>query len=230
MSIATLIIGPPGSGKSTSLRNLDPASTLLIQTIKKAVPFRRPGWGYFHPQERPTGNIMVSDQVPAIINIMRKTRRKVLVLDDWNVLLTNEFMRRSDEKGYDKFNDIGRSAWDLFNAVSGLADDVTVYLLGHVQEDEFGNAKAKTIGRMIDEKFPVESYFATVLRAQRQDRQHLFRTANSGSDTTKAPMDMFPDELIDNDLAEVDRLVRAFYDLPLIQPATEPTNNGAPQQ
>ena len=170
MSICTLIIGPPGAGKSTSLRNLDPAHTLLIQTIKKALPFRRAGWSYFDRESNKAGNIFVADTSDVILKIARATRRKVIVIDDWNVMLTNQFMRRSDEKGFDKFNDIGRAGWDLLNGISALPDDVTVYLLGHTQTDEFGHEKAKTIGRMIDEKFPVESYFATVLKAQRTGR------------------------------------------------------------
>jgi len=44
MSVATLILGSSGSGKSTSLRNLNPAKTLLIQCIKKPLPFRATGW------------------------------------------------------------------------------------------------------------------------------------------------------------------------------------------
>lgn len=228
MSIATFIIGPPGAGKSTSLRNLDPAKALLIQTIKKALPFKRPGWGYFDREKNPAGNIVVTDSIPAMLKLAGKTSRKVIVLDDWNVALTNEFMRRADEKTFDKFNDIGKAAWTLFNGMSQLPDDVTVYLLGHTQSDEFGGEKAKTIGKMVDDKFPAESYFATVLRAARVDSgRHVFRTQNSGSDTTKAPMDMFPEELIDNDLAEVDRLVRAYYDLPAIPSATQPNQNGA---
>lgn len=226
MSICTLIIGPPGSGKSTSLRNLDPAHTLLIQTIRKALPFRRQGWGYFDRENNRTGNIFVTDSIPAMLKVAGATSRKVIVIDDWNVALTNQFMRRSDETGFQKFADIGRAGWDLLNGISVLPDDVTVYLLGHTQTDEFGSERAKTIGKLIDEKFPVESYFATVLKAQRLDRQHVFHTANSGMDTTKAPMDMFPADQIDNDLAEVDRLIREFYSIPLPTTQTQGAEGG----
>lgn len=43
MSIATLILGESGTGKSTSLRNFDPKKTLLIQSIHKPLPFRQKG-------------------------------------------------------------------------------------------------------------------------------------------------------------------------------------------
>ena len=44
MSISALILGESGTGKSTSLRNLDPAQTLLIQAIRKPLPFRSKDW------------------------------------------------------------------------------------------------------------------------------------------------------------------------------------------
>src|SRR5690606_5873909 len=44
MSIATLILGESGTGKSASLRNMDPATTLFIQTIRKPLPFKASGW------------------------------------------------------------------------------------------------------------------------------------------------------------------------------------------
>ena len=40
MATVTLILGKSGSGKSTAMRNLSPASTALIQIIKKPLPFK----------------------------------------------------------------------------------------------------------------------------------------------------------------------------------------------
>jgi hypothetical protein len=133
MSVATLILGESGTGKSTSMRNLDPAQTLLIQAIKKPLPFRTKGWSY-RSKENPGGNIFVTDKADQIIALMSKTQRKVIVFDDWNLMMTNEFMRRSSEHGFQKFSDIGKSAWDVMMAASVLPDDVRVYFLGHVAD------------------------------------------------------------------------------------------------
>ena len=94
MSTATLILGEPGSGKSTSLRNLNPSEVLLIQTIKKPLPFRSKDWTTI-TSENKNGTVFVTDQVETIIKAMKRTTKKIIVIDDWNLTMTNEYMRLS---------------------------------------------------------------------------------------------------------------------------------------
>ena len=124
MSIATLVLGQSGTGKSASLRNLDPADTLLIQAVKKPLPFRASTWSYFNKDTNHSGNIFVTDQSAQIVKLMKGTKRSVIVLDDFQYILANEFMRRSEERGFDKFSDIGRHTWDVFDALLKLPDRV----------------------------------------------------------------------------------------------------------
>lgn len=212
MSIATLIIGESGSGKSTSMQHLDSADTLLIQAIKKPLPFRSTDWKAIS-KEQPGGSVYVTDQVPNIIKAMQRTPRKIIVIDDWNLTMTNEFMRRSGETGFQKFSDIGRSAWDLMTAAASLPDDVRVYMLGHSESTDSGHTKAKTIGKMIDEKCPVESMFTIVLRAAVINSVHVFNTQSSGQDTCKSPIGLFADQAIPNDLAAVDAAICEYYQI-----------------
>ncbi|HJV53054.1 MAG TPA: AAA family ATPase [Noviherbaspirillum sp.] len=214
MSVNCLILGEPGTGKSTSMRNMVAADTLLIQTIKKPLPFRSTGWAH-RTKDNPAGNVFVSDDPAGIVEIMRKTKRKIIVIDDWNLVMTNAFMRRSAEIGFQKFNDIGRAAWDVMMESMALPDDVRVYMLGHTETDDFGKSKAKTIGRMIDEKCPVESLFTIVLRTRVQDGNYEFLTHNSGSDTVKSPLGMFTEHAIENDLSAVDAAICDYYSLPV---------------
>lgn len=211
MSIVTMVLGESGTGKSTSMRNMDPAETLLIQAIKKPLPFR-PAWKYVG-KDTPTGNIIVADTAPAIINLMRKTQRKIIVLDDFQYVMANEFMRRSDERGFDKFTEIGKNAWDILTAASLLPDDVRVYLLSHTETSESGRTKIKTIGKMLDEKITLEGMVTIVLRTMKRDADYLFATQNNGSDTTKTPMGLFDADLIENDLASVDSAIFDYYEL-----------------
>lgn len=211
MSTATLILGESGTGKTTSLRNMDPQQTLLIQALKKPLPFKVKGWAHFDKEKSPKGNIFVTDQSDKIVALMTKTQRKVIVLDDFQYVLANEYMRRTDETGYAKFTDIGKHAWDILNAASSLSDDVRVYILGHTQSDDFGRIKIKTIGKMLDEKITVEGMFSIVLRTMVQNGNYLFATKNNGSDTVKSPLGLFDSDLIENDLAVVDRAIADYY-------------------
>lgn len=212
MSTAVLILGESGTGKSTSLRNMNAAETLLIQSVRKPLPFRSADWKYFD-KEAKAGNIFVSDKSDTICSLMSKTKRPVIVLDDFQYVLANEYMRRSDEKGFEKFSDIGRHAWDVLTLANNLPDHVRVYILGHTQSDEFGRTRVKTIGKLLDEKITVEGLFSIVLRTQVRDGEYLFSTRNSGQDTVKSPIGLFADDLIPNDLAAVDAAICDYYGL-----------------
>jgi hypothetical protein len=210
MSIATMILGESGTGKSTSLRNLEPARTLLIQTIRKPLPFRSAGWKV-KASMKADGNIIQTDSAEIIERAMRTLTQEVVVIDDFQYMLANEFMRRSDEKGFDKFTDIGRHAWDVLNAATALADDRRVYILCHTATDDLGRTKMKTIGKLLDEKITPEGMVTICLRTVVRDGSYFFSTQNSGSDTTKSPMGMFEDLLIPNDLAAVDTAIADYY-------------------
>ncbi len=210
MSVATMILGESGTGKSTSLRGLDPARTLLIQTIRKPLPFRSAGWKV-KASMKADGNIIQTDSAEIIERAMRSLPHEIVVIDDFQYMLANEFMRRSDEKGFEKFTDIGRHAWDVLRAATDLADDRRVYILAHTATDDLGRTKMKTIGKLLDEKITPEGMVTIVLKTVVRDGGYLFATQNSGSDTTKSPMGMFDDLLIDNDLAEVDAAICDYY-------------------
>lgn len=203
MATVSLILGKSGSGKSTSLRNFNHAEVALIQVIKKPLPF----------QNSNVWKPLVTDDHAKIIRAAKQTKRKVIVIDDYQYVLANEFMRRSQEKGYDKFNDIGRHTWDVFDALLKLPDDVRVYILSHTEESETGQIKMKTVGKMLDDKITLEGMVTIVLRCIVQDGKNYFSTRNNGSDTTKAPMGMLEGDLIDNDLAAVDAAICTYYQI-----------------
>jgi hypothetical protein len=208
MSTPVLVLGESGAGKSTSMRNLDPANTLLIQVIRKPLPFKREGWQVFDPATS-KGNIFQTDHVADIITLMQKTKRKIIVIDDYHYILSNELMRRFRETGYGKFSEIGYNGWNLINVASSLPPDVRVYFMAHTMTGDDGITKIKTPGKLL-ETYTVEGLFSIVLRSVVRDGEFYFATRNSGSDTVKTPMDMFKDELIPNDLVVVDQAIKDY--------------------
>ena len=212
MSTAVLILGNSGSGKSTSLRNLDPAKTLLIQCIRKPLPFKAAGWN-LKAKPGDGGNIFQTDSPVDIEKAMRRSEHEIVVIDDYQAVMVNELMARSSEKGYEKFTDIGKGAWNVFNAAGSLAGHRRVYILAHTQTDDFGAVRMKTVGRLVDNTLVPEGYFTIVLRTEIINGQYLFSTQTNGQDCCKSPIGMFADRHIDNDLAAVDSAICGFYEL-----------------
>lgn len=212
MSTPILVLGESGSGKSASLRNMDTAKVLLIQAMHKPMPFRNAAWKPFDAATK-QGNIFVNDKATDIMMLMQGTKKKIIVIDDFQYVMANEFMRRSDERGYDKFTEIGRNAWNILCMAGALPPDVRVYLLTHTETNDAGRVKVKTIGKMLDEKITVEGMFTMVLRCVVRDGDYLFSTRNNGSDTVKTPMGLFESEVIPNDLAAVDDALCKYYEI-----------------
>ena len=215
MSIATLILGQSGTGKSASLRNLNPQHVLLIQVIKNPLPFRSPNWTYITPDNK-QGSILVSDNPQFIINVINGSKRPIIIIDDFQYVMANEFMRRSTEKSFDKFTEIGRNAWDVFNAAINAHDHKRIYLLSHTEEDSQGKTKIKTIGKMLDEKITLEGMVTICLQTSVINDQYIFQTKNNGSSTVKAPMGLFEDDHLENDLNEVDTAICEYYNIPAL--------------
>lgn len=212
MSIATLILGNSGTGKSTSLRNLDPAKTLLIQCIKKPLPFRAEGWKV-RLTDKSEGNILQTSDPTKIERIMRNSSREIIVIDDYQSVMVNELMNRSSEKGYDKFTDIGKNAWNIFNAAGDLAEHRRVYILAHTQTDDFGQVRMKTVGKLVDQHIVPEGFFTIVLRTEVINGNYKFSTQTNGQDCCKSPIGMFPELYEENDLMAVDNAIVDFYQL-----------------
>lgn len=217
MSIASMILGESGTGKSASLRNLNPAETLLIQAVRKPLPFKSKDWTYC-TKENPNGAIFCTDQSHTIVSAMQRTSKDIIVIDDFQYILSNEFMRRVNDKevgnqAFAKYNEIAKNAWDILMAASSLPDHKRVYILAHTQTDDFGKTKVKTIGKLLDEKITPEGLLTIVMRSMVINEQYIFTTKNNGSDTVKTPIGLFEDLHIANDLMEVDKSIKQYYEI-----------------
>lgn len=189
---------------------MNPSETLLIQMIAKPLPFKTKGW---MPVNEKGGNILVSCDAAYICHAMKKTSRPIIVIDDLQYLLATEFMNRAHEKGYEKFTEMARHYYDVVTTATSLDANKRVYMLSHTDVSEQGQVKAKTIGKLLDEKITIEGLLSIVLRTHVINGQYVFSTKNNGSDTVKTPMGLFADEYIENDLMAVDKAIVDYYDL-----------------
>nr|DAS45601.1 MAG TPA: AAA domain protein [Caudoviricetes sp.] len=201
MAIPVLILGESGTGKSASLRNFKPEDLKVINVANKPLPFKN------------KFESISTDDYRTIIKELKLNKKKVAVIDDAQYLMANEFMRRATERGFDKFTEIAQNFWTLVNTVKDLPADQVVYFLAHIERDANGNEKIKTIGKLLDEKITVEGMFTIVLKTNVTDGVYSFITQNSGHDTVKSPIGMFPSIVIDNDLKYVDEKIRNYYEI-----------------
>jgi hypothetical protein len=212
MSIATLVIGQTGTGKTASLRNINPNDAFLISAINKPLPFRSKEWIKPNPNEpKLPFNHVVTDDSDKIFTFMKKTKKKIIIIDDLSFTMTNEKIRRAYEKGYQVYVDIQVNLRKILDASITLADDVRVYIFSHIEIDEHNNRKFLTVGKMLDKNSPVESFYTIVLGTAVANDKYYFVTQNDGSSTLRSPMGMFSSHMIENDLNEVDKAICDYY-------------------
>lgn len=206
MSNTVLILGNSGSGKSTSLRNLDPSETFILNVIGKPLPFRGSKSKYKQlSSDGLEGNYYASDDpatIRRIINLINTKRLefKQLVIDDFGYSITNSFMRKASQRGYDRFIEIAKDTFDILECVSNLREDLFCFVMMHTEIDSQGIHRPKTVGKMIDQYICIEGKFSNVLHSIVNDGGYYFLTNFDGQHLSKTPLGMFPSNLIENDL------------------------------
>ena len=204
-SVPILLIGASGTGKSTSLRNFTKEEIAVVNVLGKPLPFK--------------SDIKAPkcDDYASILKAIAGTKKKTIVIDDANYLITNEFMNKSSIKGYDKYNDMANNFWNLINGIKNLEGGKTVYLIMHEDTDEYGNVKPKTIGKLLDDKCNIQGLFTICIRSMFENGNYIFRLKTNGQDCVKTPFGMFENETMENDLKEFDKVVREYYELDKIE-------------
>lgn len=200
MATITLILGESGTGKSTSLRNFKSDEVALVNIAAKPLPFK----AKFETLSNTT-------EFSEIVRFLKNAKARTIVIDDCQYIMSFQYMRRLRENGWDKFNDIQSDFFNLIEEAKSLPEDVTIYFLSHIETNDDGRQKIKTIGKMLDEKITIEGMFTTVLKTYVADGKYYFLTQNSGMDTVKSPLGMFQTYAIDNDLKYVDEKIRNYY-------------------
>lgn len=201
MGMPVLILGASGSGKSTSLRNFEPAEVGVFNVAGKPLPFRK--------KMSYVNNNATYETITASL---QKNTLNCYVIDDAQYLMAFEFFDRAKETGFAKFADLGNHFYNLLKFIRlWTREDTIVYLLAHTDVEDSGYVKMKTLGKMLDEKLCVEGLFSVVLLAETNGKEHWFTTQSNGRTTAKSPMEMF--ELkIPNDLKMVDNTIREYYE------------------
>lgn len=207
MAIPVLILGDSGSGKTASLREMNPETTLVIQPVGKRLPFKSKGWDK---------SIVVTDNYAKIhkcVVAAGQRGKTAVIIDDANYLMMNEMMRRSSETGFQKYMDLAKNFWELIDHIQRTPGDTRFYFMMHTQTDADGKSRPKTVGKMLDEKIVIEGLFTTVLACKSMDGRHFFQTKTNGDDCVKTPIGMFDSGEIENNLSNVDKTICEYEDI-----------------
>ena len=212
------VMGESGSGKTTSMRNLDSKVTFYCDCDKKGLNWK--GWRTQYNVEKK--NYWSSDSFTVISGLLRKINEqddfkhiKYVVIDTLNGLMVAEEMRILAMTSGDKrsaWTDLAQNGWSLVNQCLELRDDLTVIILAHSEtiSDDNGiiRTRIKTNGRKL-EKLVLESKMTTVVWSVRQDGKYKFILSADGS-TCKVPLGAFQNDECENDIMVVIKALEEF--------------------
>ena len=213
MAEKILIESRTGQGKTTSLRNLNPDDVMVIQPVKKRLPFPHKNWKKWDKNTN-TGSIFQIDTfngIEQVIKKMEQVGKKIIIIDDFVYVFAQRVMTDIDIKGFDKWTSLSKDFNDLIKTIENIDEDIRVYFLTHTDMDENGFMKMKTAGKLIDNLLTPEGMFTIVMGVKRTDSGSVFITNGSSADPYKSPMGLFKEKEIPNDLKIVDDTICDFY-------------------
>jgi adenylate kinase family enzyme len=230
MANKVLILGHPGSGKTSSARGLDPKSTFIICPDEKALPFK--GWrnnyktvlGENGKIDLANTNLYQTTSPQVVKQLLKaisesKPETKVVLIDTITSLMISEVMKRMGEKGFEKFNDFASDVYQIIKMIDGLRADLTVIVVAHVEEnyDAEGSLRVSFMvpgGKLLKEKIKVDGMFTTVLYTEVEVKDskpsYYFLTQNNGKNSCKSPEGMFSEMRIPNDLTLVLNRIKEY--------------------
>lgn len=222
MSKLVGVAGPSGHGKSTSIRNLNPEETLIINIAGKDLPFP----GSKKKYNKANKNYLEATTSDGVVKILQKVSKglpniKYIIIDDYQYIVGMEFVDKALEKGYDKFSSMAQNIVKPIKPSlhQSLREDLYVVILTHdeVVEKEYQmERKMKTAGKLVDQHITLEGFFAVVLfteivKKEEGEFEYCFRTRTDGVCNSKSPMGMFDEALIPNDLKYVFEKMKTYY-------------------
>lgn len=220
------IVGESGTGKSTSLRNLNPEETFIISTTGKPLPFRAWKKKYIPIKiegKNVSGNYYISskwDQILKILQIIDKMMPQIkqVIIDDFQYVLSYEFVDRATEVGYTKFSELAQHAMEILRYSEKMREDCKMIFLTHSENvGDNVNPKyvIKTVGKLLSEKVTLEGlftyiFFTKVSEGDSGRMEYKLITNNDGTCVAKTSFGMFEDLEIGNDLNEIIHVIDAY--------------------
>lgn len=225
MANICMILGPSGTGKSTSIKGLDPKETVVLNVLRKRLPFKGSGTIYNVDNK----NLFNVDEHTQIINLLNSIDQKAphvknVIVEDMTYVMRKEFFKRAKETGYGKYTELAQHFQQIISTCENMRENINVFFILHsepVQSDKVTiGFKVSTIGALIDNQYnPVEVVPMVLYSAIKYDEKgnatYGFYTHRCMEGTVeipaKSPADMFEDDFISNDLGLVVKAMNEYY-------------------
>ena len=216
-----VIVGSTGTGKSTSIKHLNPEETYIINVAKKELPFK--GSETLYNTEKK--NYKEIDDAVEITRQLQKISQnaphiKNIVIEDSNYIMGFNIVARATEVGFTKFSIMARDMVALFQEARKLRDDLKVFYFTHPETIEEGGEivgyKIKTAGKLIDNQILLEGLLTMCLYTFVEEKKdgsvtYNFVTNRFRKFPAKTPDGMFADIKIPNNLQLVANTIDEYY-------------------
>jgi hypothetical protein len=215
------IVGQTGTGKSTSIKHLNPEETYIINVAKKELPFK----GSEKLYNLENKNYKEIDDANEITRLLKTISEKAphiknIILEDSNYVMGFTMLDKAMEKGYEKFSVMARDTVAMIRTAKQLRDDIIVFYFSHPDtiEDsgDIVGYKMKTSGKLIDSQINLEGLFTVVLYTHVEENKdgtvdYGFVTNRFKKIPAKSPDGMFSEIKIPNNLQTVVNTINQYY-------------------
>ena len=224
MANVCMLLGKSGTGKSTSIKTLNPKETIIINVLKKRLPFKGSSASYNADNK----NMFTIDNYQEVVNMLgfidKANHVKNIIIDDMIYIMRKEYFTRAKETGYGKYTELAQHFQQIISTCENMRDDLNIFFVLHsedIQSDKITTGyKVSTIGSLIDNQYnPVEVVPMVLYSAIKYDDKgnatygfYTHRTMEGNVEIpAKTPADMFEEDFIPNDLGLVVKAITEYY-------------------
>jgi len=222
MANLCMLLGKSGTGKSTSIKTLDPKETIVINVLGKRLPFK--GSNSLYNKENK--NLFRLDDYSQVIKLLEQAPSTIknIVIDDSIYIMRKEYFSRAKEVGYSKYTELAQHFQQIISTCEKMRDDLNVFLILHSEDITSDNTttgyKVSTIGKLLDTQYnPIEVVPMVLYSSVKYDDKgtatygfYTHRTKEGSVEIpAKTPAEMFSKDFIPNDLGLVVKAMNDYY-------------------
>lgn len=224
MANVVMLLGKSGTGKSTSIKTLNPEETVIINVLGKKLPFK--GSGALYNTEKK--NLFRIEDYQQMINLLQACDKqphvKNIILDDFIYVMRKEYFKRAKEAGYAKYTELAQHFQQIISTCEAMREDINVFMILHSEDVQSEKTtvgyKVSTIGQLLDSQYnPIEVVpmvlYSSIKFDEKGNPTYGFYTHATMEGTiqipAKTPDEMFKEDFIPNDLGMIVKAMNEYY-------------------